>query len=140
MARRGRGQKGSWGVAGEHLEGVGGVTICGGQCGSWRLTRGPCSPAPSPCLQACVMMGSLGSHATHARSPAPGPCLQAYVMMGFLIFGNSVPQFSSFGEAANTCFEMLLGNIDVNQELRALGGLQVGGGGVRVEGLLHPKP
>jgi hypothetical protein len=75
------------------------------------------------------MMGSLGSHATHARSPAPGPCLQAYVMMGFLIFGNSVPQFSSFGEAANTCFEMLLGNIDVNQELRALGGLQVGGGG-----------
>lgn len=53
------------------------------------------------------------------------PGLQAYVMMGYLIFGNSIEQFSTFGTSANTCFEMLLGNIDVNVALRSLGGLQV---------------
>ena len=36
-----------------------------------------------------------------------------------------MPQaFSTFGESINTCFVILLGNIDVNTELRALGGLQ----------------
>lgn len=32
--------------------------------------------------------------------------------------------FATFGDAINTCFEILLGNIDVNSDLRALGGLQ----------------
>jgi hypothetical protein len=32
--------------------------------------------------------------------------------------------FATFGDSINTCFEILLGNIDVNKELRALGGLQ----------------
>lgn len=47
-----------------------------------------------------------------------------YAMMGYLIFGNAIAKFSTFGNSVNTCFEMLLGNIDVNNELRALQGLQ----------------
>ena len=47
-----------------------------------------------------------------------------YAMMAHLIFGNAIEAFQSFGDSVNTCFEILLGNIDVNSELRALGGLQ----------------
>lgn len=47
-----------------------------------------------------------------------------YAMMAHLIFGNAIEEFSTFGDSINTCFEILLGNIDVNQELRELGGLQ----------------
>lgn len=47
-----------------------------------------------------------------------------YAMMAHLIFGNAIEKFASFGNSVNTCFEMLLGNIDVNNELRALEGLQ----------------
>jgi hypothetical protein len=46
--------------------------------------------------------------------------------MAHLIFGSSVEAFQDVPTAVNTCFEMLLGNIDVNADLRALGGLQVG--------------
>ncbi|KXZ51016.1 hypothetical protein GPECTOR_14g257 [Gonium pectorale] len=47
-----------------------------------------------------------------------------YAMMAHLIFGNAIAKFSTFGDSINTCFEILLGNIDVNNDLRALGGLQ----------------
>ncbi len=33
-------------------------------------------------------------------------------------------KFATFGDSVNCCFEILLGNIDVNTELRQLGGLQ----------------
>lgn len=55
-----------------------------------------------------------------------GSVFICYCMMGFLIFGNSLSWFATFGTSVNTCFEMLLGNFgDVNTDLRALGGLQV---------------
>lgn len=47
-----------------------------------------------------------------------------YSMMAHLIFGNAIEKFATFGDAVNTCFEILLGNIDVNTELRNLPGLQ----------------
>ncbi|GLI64894.1 hypothetical protein VaNZ11_008286 [Volvox africanus] len=47
-----------------------------------------------------------------------------YAMMAHLIFGNAIEAFATFGDSINTCFEILLGNIDVNDDLRALGGLQ----------------
>ncbi|PNW70325.1 hypothetical protein CHLRE_17g715300v5 [Chlamydomonas reinhardtii] len=53
-----------------------------------------------------------------------GMVFVGYAMMGHLIFGNAIPAFATFGDAINTCFEILLGNIDVNSDLRALGGLQ----------------
>ena len=50
-------------------------------------------------------------------------------MTGFLIFGNSLHWFSSFGASINTCFEMLLGEFaGVSADLRALGGLQAAAG------------
>jgi hypothetical protein len=56
-----------------------------------------------------------------------GSVFLCYCMMGFLIFGNSLPWFATFPTSINTCFEMLLGEFaDVNRDLRALGGLQVG--------------
>ena len=55
-----------------------------------------------------------------------GSVFICYCMMGFLIFGNSLSWFATFGTSVNTCFEMLLGEFaDVNTDLRALGGLQV---------------
>lgn len=55
-----------------------------------------------------------------------GSVFICYCMMGFLIFGNSLSWFATFGASVNTCFEMLLGEFaDVNAALRALGGLQV---------------
>ncbi|MEW5311378.1 MAG: hypothetical protein WDW38_003099 [Sanguina aurantia] len=51
-----------------------------------------------------------------------------YAMMAHLIFGNAVEAFQTFGSSINCCFEILLGNIDVNKELRALGGLQSAAG------------
>lgn len=55
-----------------------------------------------------------------------GSVFICYCMMGFLIFGNSLSWFATFGASVNTCFEMLLGEFaDVNADLRALGGLQV---------------
>ncbi len=53
-----------------------------------------------------------------------GMVFVGYAMMGHLIFGNSLQQFETFGVSVNTCFEILLGNIDVNNDLRSLGGLQ----------------
>ncbi len=53
-----------------------------------------------------------------------GMVFVGYAMMAYLIFGNAIAAFSSFGDSINTCFEILLGNIDVNEQLRALGGLQ----------------
>ncbi|KAG2493793.1 hypothetical protein HYH03_008013 [Edaphochlamys debaryana] len=53
-----------------------------------------------------------------------GMVFVSYAMMGHLMFGNTVPEFATFGESINTCFEILLGNIDVNSSLRDLGGLQ----------------
>jgi hypothetical protein len=47
-----------------------------------------------------------------------------YAMMAHLIFGNAIDEFASFSRSINTCFEILLGNIDVNNQLRALPGLQ----------------
>ena len=71
-----------------------------------------------------------------------GSVFVCYCMMGFLIFGNSLPWFASFGASINTCFEMLLGEFaDVNTDLRALGGLQVRRGRLVLAdgtGLLQP--
>uniref|UniRef100_A0A7S0NBN4 Polycystin cation channel PKD1/PKD2 domain-containing protein n=1 Tax=Chlamydomonas leiostraca TaxID=1034604 RepID=A0A7S0NBN4_9CHLO len=53
-----------------------------------------------------------------------GMVFVGYAMMAHLIFGNAIEKFQTFGDSVNTCFEILLGNIDVNQDLRALGGLQ----------------
>lgn len=45
------------------------------------------------------------------------PCARSFCLCN--------PQaFATFGDSINTCFEILLGNIDVNDDLRALGGLQ----------------
>lgn len=56
-----------------------------------------------------------------------GSVFLCYCVMGYLIFGNSLPWFATLGNSINTCFEMLLGEFaDVNADLRALGGLQVG--------------
>ncbi|KAL6749264.1 hypothetical protein V8C86DRAFT_2852326 [Haematococcus lacustris] len=53
-----------------------------------------------------------------------GMVFVGYAMMAHLIFGNAIEKFQTFGDSVNTCFECLLGNIDVNADLRALGGLQ----------------
>lgn len=58
-----------------------------------------------------------------------GMVFVGYAMMAYLIFGNAIAAFSTFGDSINTCFEILLGNIDVNEQLRALGGLQSVAGG-----------
>lgn len=55
-----------------------------------------------------------------------GMVFVGYAMMAHLIFGNSIDAFSTFDEAVNTNFEILLGNIDVNSELRLLTGASVG--------------
>ncbi|GMH41042.1 hypothetical protein BSKO_08952 [Bryopsis sp. KO-2023] len=47
-----------------------------------------------------------------------------YAMMAHLIFGNAIQGFSTFSKSVNTCFEILLGEIGVNDELKALSGLQ----------------
>jgi len=47
-----------------------------------------------------------------------------YAMMAHLIFGNNIEGFRSFGSSLDTCFEILLGEIGVNSELRVLTGLQ----------------
>lgn len=48
-----------------------------------------------------------------------------YAMMAHVIFGNVIQKFSTFRLSIDTCFEMLLGEIGVNEELTALTGLQV---------------
>ena len=48
-----------------------------------------------------------------------------YAMMAHVIFGNVIEKFSSFRLSIDTCFEMLLGEISVNEDLKALTGLQV---------------
>uniref|UniRef100_A0A7S0YB92 Polycystin cation channel PKD1/PKD2 domain-containing protein n=1 Tax=Polytomella parva TaxID=51329 RepID=A0A7S0YB92_9CHLO len=53
-----------------------------------------------------------------------GMVFVGYAMMGHLLFGNAIDDFSSFGDSINCCFQLLLGDIDVNNSLRALGGLQ----------------
>lgn len=53
-----------------------------------------------------------------------GMVFVGYAMMAHLIFGNSVAGFSTFGKAVDTCFEILLGEISVNSELKQLTGLQ----------------
>ena len=53
-----------------------------------------------------------------------GMVFVGYAMMAHLIFGNNIQAFSSFGSSVDTCFEILLGEIGVNAELRALTGLQ----------------
>lgn len=53
-----------------------------------------------------------------------GMVFVGYAMMAHLIFGNAIEGFSTFGKAVNTCFEILLGEIGVNEELKALSGLQ----------------
>eukprot|EP00873_Tetraselmis_striata_P015466 jgi/Tetstr1/435730/TSEL_024629.t1 len=53
-----------------------------------------------------------------------GMVFVGYAMMAHLIFGNNIQAFSSFGSSVDTCFEILLGEIGVNAELRSLTGLQ----------------
>lgn len=116
----------------------------------------PCSPTPAlttthlfPCLcpppPSCSVLRAmdfqprLGVVTRSLRVALPdllhfalvaGCVFIGYSMMAYLIFGNSLSQFADFGTSVNTCFEMLLGNFgDVNTDLRALGGLQVGAGG-----------
>lgn len=56
-----------------------------------------------------------------------GAVFVGYSMMAFVIFGNSVPQFSTFGSAVNACFGMMLGDFgDVFAQLKQLTGVQVG--------------
>jgi hypothetical protein len=47
-----------------------------------------------------------------------------YAMMAHVIFGNVIEKFSTFRLSIDTCFEMLLGEIGVNEDLKALTGLQ----------------
>lgn len=47
-----------------------------------------------------------------------------YAMMAHVIFGNVIDKFSTFQLSIDTCFEMLLGEIGVNEDLKALTGLQ----------------
>ena len=47
-----------------------------------------------------------------------------YAMMAHVIFGNVIEKFSTFQLSIDTCFEMLLGEIGVNEDLKALTGLQ----------------
>ncbi|KAF5834587.1 hypothetical protein DUNSADRAFT_8712 [Dunaliella salina] len=47
-----------------------------------------------------------------------------YAMLAHLIFGNAIEKFQTFDNSVNTCFEILLGEISVNDQLRDLGGLQ----------------
>uniref|UniRef100_A0A6S8IGD5 Polycystin cation channel PKD1/PKD2 domain-containing protein n=1 Tax=Dunaliella tertiolecta TaxID=3047 RepID=A0A6S8IGD5_DUNTE len=47
-----------------------------------------------------------------------------YAMLAHLIFGNAIEKFQTFDNSVNTCFEILLGEISVNEQLRDLGGLQ----------------
>jgi len=47
-----------------------------------------------------------------------------YAMMAHLIFGYSIQKFSTLGEAINTCFEILLGEIGVNTDLMKLNSLE----------------
>jgi hypothetical protein len=47
-----------------------------------------------------------------------------YAMMAHVIFGNVIEKFSSFRQSIDTCFEMLLGEISINEDLKALTGLQ----------------
>ena len=47
-----------------------------------------------------------------------------YAMMAHLIFGNNIDYFRSFGSSVDTCFDILLGDISANAELRELPGLQ----------------
>uniref|UniRef100_A0A061RIA9 Polycystin cation channel family n=1 Tax=Tetraselmis sp. GSL018 TaxID=582737 RepID=A0A061RIA9_9CHLO len=53
-----------------------------------------------------------------------GMVFVGYAMMAHLIFGNNIEAFASFGRSVDTCFEILLGDVSVNAELRALSGLQ----------------
>jgi hypothetical protein len=48
-----------------------------------------------------------------------------YAMMAHVIFGNVIEKFSSFRRSIDTCFEMLLGEISVNEDIKELTGLQV---------------
>ena len=47
-----------------------------------------------------------------------------YSMMAHLIFGYSIQKFSTLGLAINTCFEILLGEISVNEDLMRLNSLE----------------
>ena len=64
-----------------------------------------------------------------------------YAMMAHVIFGNVIEKFSTFRVAVDTCFEMLLGEIGVNEDLKALTGLQGFAGACHPENLCtQPAP
>lgn len=47
-----------------------------------------------------------------------------YAIMAHLIFGSSILAFSSLSRSIHTCFEILLGDISINTQLKELSGLQ----------------
>merc|ERR1711966_302280 len=47
-----------------------------------------------------------------------------YAMMAHLIFGYAIEKFSTFGYSINTCFEILLGEVGVNEDLLRLSPLE----------------
>ena len=59
-----------------------------------------------------------------------------YAMMAHVIFGNVIEKFATFRLSIDTCFEMLLGEISVNEDLKALTGLQ-GLAGAQLHSLCH---
>jgi hypothetical protein len=62
-----------------------------------------------------------------------------YAMMAHVIFGNVIEKFSTFRQSIDTCFEMLLGEISVNEDLKALTGLQGLAGVPSSDVLLHAQ-
>jgi len=60
-----------------------------------------------------------------------GAVFVGYSMTAFLIFGNTVPQFSGFGASVNACFSMMLGDFsDVAAALGQLDGVTGVAGGL----------
>jgi len=52
-----------------------------------------------------------------------GSVFLSYVLMGHLLFGQYIDSFSSVPNSLTTCFALVLGEIEVNEELRALPGI-----------------
>ena len=54
-----------------------------------------------------------------------GVVFGGYGMMAHLIFGSTVGRFATLGDSMITCLQIIMGDMSVNDELRALPGLMV---------------
>jgi hypothetical protein len=54
-----------------------------------------------------------------------GVVFVGYVMMGHLLFGLTVERFASLADSMITCLEVIMGDMSINEQLRALPGLMV---------------